>query len=64
MYVHNFLYKMVVRVKMLLFLELLMVLLCIFIVKKDILVIRKDPTQELNETTITAKAKYPISVSY
>ena len=33
----------------------------IFITKKDILIIGKDPTQGLNEITITAKAKYPIN---
>lgn len=32
-----------------------------FITKKDILIIGKDPTQGLNEITITAKAKYPIN---
>lgn len=52
--------NIVACVKMLSFLELIMVL-CMFITKKDILVIGKDPTQGLNEITITAKAKYSIN---
>ena len=29
--------------------------------KKDILILRKRPTQRLDDTTLIAKAKYPIN---
>ena len=29
--------------------------------KKDILILGEEPTQRLNDTTLTAEAKYPIS---
>ena len=30
--------------------------------KKDILILGEEPTQRLNDTTLTAEAKYPISI--
>ena len=31
---------------------------------KDILILRKGPTQGLDDTTLTAEAKYPINFTY
>ena len=51
-----------IGVKMLLFLEKTIVHQCMLIKrKKDILVLDKGPTKELNSTTITVEAKYSIS---
>ena len=63
-YVHNFHGQMVVYLKMLLFLELIIVLLRMLIkrkIKKDILVLREDPTKGLDDTTITAEVNYSIN---
>ena len=57
---HNFLCEMVNGLKMLLFLELLVVLLRI---KKYVLLLAEGPTQGLYNTTITAKAKYSIDAT-
>ena len=47
---------------MFIFLELILVLLCIFIIeKKGILVVGEGPTQELDNSTVTGEAKYPIN---
>ena len=59
--VHNFHGQMAAGVKILLLLELIIVFLCIFITKKDILILVEVPTQGLDDTTITAEAKYPIN---
>ena len=64
MYVHNFHGQMVVYLKMLLFLELIIVLLRMLIIrkiKKDILVLGDGPTKGLDDTTITADANYSIN---
>ena len=53
MHVHNFCRQTVVVVKMLLFLELKIVFLRIFIIKKDILALGEGSTQGLVNTTIT-----------
>ena len=50
---------MVAWVKMLL--ELIWDDLCILIIKKDILIPGKKPTQGLDNTTLTAEVKYPIN---
>ena len=44
-----------------LFLELTEIFLCMLIIKKDILVLDEDQTQGLDDTTITAEAKYCIN---
>ena len=62
MQVHNFHGQTVNRVKILLFLELIIVLLCMFIIEnKNILVFGEGPTQGLDDTTITGEVKYPIN---
>ena len=43
---------------MLLFLVLIWAHLCILVIKKDVLVFGEDPTQGLDNTKITAEAKY------
>ena len=43
------------------FLELIIVLLCILIVAKNTLVLSEGPTQGLHNATKTAEAKYPIN---
>ena len=43
------------------FLELTEIFLCMLIIKKDILVLDEDQTQGLDDTTITAEAKYCIN---
>ena len=60
MHVYNFHGQTVVEVKML-FLELTEIFLCMLIIKKDILVLDEDQTQGLDDTTITAEAKYCIN---
>ena len=46
--------------KNIIFLELILAHLCILIIKgKDILVLVEGPTQGLDDTTLTAEAKYP-----
>ena len=53
LHIHNFHGQRVAWVKILLFLEFVIVLLCILIIKeKDILVPGQGQTQELNDTTI------------
>ena len=46
---------------MLLFLELVIVLPCILIVKTNILVLWEGPTQGLDDAATTAECKYPIN---
>ena len=46
---------------MLLFLELVIVLPCILIVKTNILVLGEGPTQGLDNAATTAESKYPIN---
>ena len=60
-HIHNFHGHAVAGVKVLLFLELIIVLLCMLIIKKDILVHGQGPTQGLDDTTITARDKYHIN---
>ena len=45
---------------MLLFLGLVIVFLCMLIIKKDILILGEGPTKKLDNSMITAEAKYPI----
>ena len=47
--------------KMSLFLELIWVHLYIVIIKKDILIVGEGPKQKLDDTTLTAEAKYPMN---
>ena len=55
MHVHNFHGQTVTGVKILLFLEFIIVLLCMLVIKKkDILVRGKGQTQGLDDTTITS----------
>ena len=54
--VNNFHGQTVSGVKMLLLLLLMWAHLCMLIIKKDILVVCEGPTQELDDTTITAEA--------
>ena len=54
----NFHGQIVNGLKMLLFLELITVLRSMLIIK-NILVLDEVPTQGLDDTTITTKAKYP-----
>ena len=62
MQVHNVHCQTMNEVKMFIFLELILVLLCIFIIeKKGILVVGEGPTQELDNSTVTGEAKYPIN---
>ena len=63
MHVHNFHGQMVAGVKIFLYLESLIVLLCMLIIKKYIyiLALSEGPTQGLCNTTITAEAKHPIN---
>ena len=60
-HVPNFHGHTVAGVKVLLFSELTVVLLCMLIIKKDILVLGQGPTQGLDDTTITAEDKYHIN---
>ena len=60
LHVHNFLGQTVNGVKLLLCLELIIVLLCMF-KELRILVLGEGPTQVLDDATITAEAKYPIN---
>ena len=60
--VHNFHGQTVNEVKILLFLGLIIVFLCMLIIEnKNILVLDEVATQRFNETTIRAEAKYPIN---
>ena len=52
MHVHNFHYQTVAGAKLSLFLEFIIVLLCLLII---ILVLDEGPTQELDDTTKTAE---------
>ena len=61
MHIHNLYGQMVAGVKMLLFLELIIVPLCMVILKNDILVLGEGPRQGLDDTTITKDVKYPIN---
>ena len=61
MHVHSIHGQTIAGVKLFLLLELIIVLLCMVIIKKDILVFGEGPTQGLDDTTITAKAKYSIN---
>ena len=61
MHVHNFHGQTVAEIKMFLFLELIIVFRCMLIIKKGILVLGESPTQGLEDTPITAEAKYPIN---
>ena len=61
MLVHNLSGQIVAGVKMLLFLELIIILLCMLIIKKDTLILGEDPIQVSDNTTIIAEAKYPIN---
>ena len=63
MHVYNFRRQVVAGVKMSLFLELIIVLLVMFMIKKHILVLGEGPTQGQNNTMITAVAKYPVNVT-
>ena len=63
MHVHSFHGHARAGVKMLLFLELPIVLLCMLVIKRDILLLGEDPTQGLDDTTITAEAKCPINLT-
>ena len=64
MRVHNFHCQTVNMVKMLLLLELLIVLLYILIIEKNgILNLNDGPTSGSDGTTITAKAKYSVSIT-
>ena len=63
MHVHSFHGHTRAGVKMLLFLELPIVLLCMLVIKRDILLLGEDPTQGLDDTTITAEAKCPINLT-
>ena len=47
--------------KMSLFLELIWLHLYILIIKKDILIVGEGPKQGLEDTTLTAEAKYPMN---
>ena len=62
-HIQNFHGQTVSVVKMLLFLELIIVLLCMLIIKKDIFVLDEGPTQGFHDATVTAEAKYPINFS-
>ena len=62
--VQNFHCQMVNGLKMLLFLELIVVFLRILIIRKKYdLFLGEGPTQRLDNTTITAKAEYSINVT-
>ena len=64
MYIHNFHGQMVVYLKMFLFLELIIVLLRILIIrkiKKDILALGDGPTKGLDDTTMKAEANHSIN---
>ena len=63
MHVHNFHGHTRAGVKMLLFLELIIVLLCMLVIKKDIQLLGEGPIQGLDDTTITAEAKCPINLT-
>ena len=64
MHVHNFHFQMVNGLKILLFLELIVVFLRILIIRKKYdLFLGEGPTQRLDNTTITAKAVYSINVT-
>ena len=39
----------------------MIVILCILIIKKDILILGKGPTDRLDNSAITAEAEYPIN---
>ena len=58
MLVYDFHGQAVASVKMILFLELIVVLLCTMIIKKDILVFGEGQTPGLDDTAIIAEAKY------
>ena len=59
--VHLFFFLVLIGLKM--FLELIIVFLCILIIRKNILVLVEGPTQGLDDTRITAEAKYSINFS-
>ena len=62
--VQNFHCQMVNGLKILLFLELIVVFLRILIIRKKYdLFLGEGPTQRLDNTTITAKAEYSINVT-
>ena len=52
--------QLLIGVKILAFFKYKVVHQCILIIKKDILVLGKGPTQKLDGTTITTEAKYYI----
>ena len=58
MLVYDFHGQVVTSVKMILFLGLIVVLLCMMIIKKDILVFGEGQTPGLDDTAIIAEAKY------
>ena len=49
------------RGKRVIFMELIIVRLCMLVMNKDILVIDEGPTQGLDDTKITSEAKYHIN---
>ena len=61
MHVQNFNCQTVNGVEMLLFLELTIILVCMLILKKNIFVLGEGRTRVLDDTTITAEAKYPVN---
>ena len=58
--VHNLHGQVVNEVKILLYLELIIVLLCMLIIKKDILFLGERPTKGLDDSTITGESKYNV----
>ena len=58
--VHNFYGQMIAEVKMFQFLALIWAHLYMLIIKKDILALVESPKQGLDNTSITAEARYPI----
>ena len=59
-HVHNFYGDMIAGVKMFQFLVLIWAHLYMLIIKKDILALVESPKQGLDNTSITAEARYPI----
>ena len=61
--IYFFHFQILIGVKALLFLEFIFAHQRILTTKKDILILDEGPTQRLDDTTLTAEAKYSINFS-